>query len=173
MKNPNQIVLSIGSNKGDRLSYINRCIELIHTTIAPVIQVSKVYKTPSWGFKADDFYNCALWICSDKTPQELLTALKQIEEKLGRTHKTTKEYQSREIDIDIVYYGSEVIAQKDLTIPHPHMQDRLFVLKPMADLQIDIIHPLLNKSVQQLTETTTDTSSIEIVCDLNIPFAEN
>ena len=78
MKNQNRIVLSLGSNIGDRLKTIQLCIDSIHNTVATVVKVSKVYETPSWGFESEPFYNCALLIHSSKSPQKLLSSFLRI-----------------------------------------------------------------------------------------------
>lgn len=167
------IVLSIGTNKGDKLLYINKCIQLIGTNVASVVKTSKVYKTASWGFESDDFYNCAVLIQSYKSPESILKQLQEIEQILGRTQKTSSQYQAREIDIDIIYYQEQIINTKSLQIPHPHMQDRLFVLLPLSDLEVAIIHPILKKTTQQLIADTSDKSPFEIVCCLDFNSSLN
>ena len=134
--NQHRIILSIGSNKGNKLKNIKKCIELIHNKIATVINVSKVYETPSWGFQSDAFYNVALLVHTEKSPHEILEKILGIERELGRIRTKSDGYQSREIDIDIIAFDREIIASENLQIPHPRMQDRLFVLKPIEDLLI-------------------------------------
>lgn len=170
--NQHRIILSIGSNKGNKLKNIKKCIELIHNKIATVINVSKVYETPSWGFQSDAFYNVALLVHTEKSPHEILEKILGIERELGRTRTKSDGYQSREIDIDIIAFDREIIASENLQIPHPRMQDRLFVLKPIEDLQTDFIHPILKKNIKELIEGCPDQSGFKTVSDLKNPIEQ-
>ena len=114
-----------------------------------VLRVSGVYETDPWGFEDQPaFLNQAVEIETDLLPQELLAILKGIEETLGRVF--TFRYGPRLIDIDILFYGSEIISLPDLQIPHPNLQERAFVLVPLAELIPEFIHPLFLSSIKQL-----------------------
>ncbi len=145
MKVQNQAILSIGSNQGNRLENIQKCIQLIQLEMGTVFSVSKLYESPSWGFESDSFYNCAIAIHTHISAQKLLTGLLKIEKKLGRIRSSQEGYQPRIIDVDIVSFENDIINTATLVVPHPQMQKRLFVLIPMKDLQLEFIHPVLQK----------------------------
>ncbi|WP_320815406.1 2-amino-4-hydroxy-6-hydroxymethyldihydropteridine diphosphokinase [Flavobacterium sp.] len=170
MKNQNKIVLSLGSNLGDRLETIQLCVDAIHDKIATVIKVSMVYEMPSWGFESEPFYNCAILIHSSNSPQKLLSSLLSLEKKLGRVRKDSKNYEARVIDIDIVSINEEIIETESLKVPHPEMQNRNFVLCPMNDLNLNWEHPVLKKSVSELLSTSLDESNCVAVNRLVSPI---
>ena len=172
MKSQNKIVLSIGSNLGDRLKAIQLCIDTIHKTVAAVVKVSKVYETPSWGFESEPFYNCTVVIHSSKSPQKLLSSLLGLEKKLGRVRKDSQNYEARVIDIDIISINEEIIETESLKVPHPEMQNRNFVLYPMNDLNLNWEHPVLKKSVSELLTSSSDDSKCVEVYKLVSPIEE-
>lgn len=164
------VMISLGSNQGNRLALIESCIALIHNEVAVVVKVSKIYETPSWGFESDPFYNCVLLLHTSKAPQKLLNQLLKIEKKLGRVRNQVAAYQPRPIDIDIIAFNEDIVATETLQIPHPHLQDRKFVLQPMLDLGSNWVHPIVKKSIAQLLAETKDTSSITAVHTLVSPI---
>lgn len=170
MKSQNQAILSIGSNQGDRLENVQACIQLIQLEIGTVFSVSKLYETPSWGFESDSFYNCAIAIQTSKSAQKLLSSCLKIEKKLGRIRSLHEGYQPRIIDIDIISFDNEIIQSTNLVVPHPQMQDRLFVLLPMKDLQLEFVHPVMNKSTQDLIDSCKDKSNCKVVSNLALPL---
>jgi deoxyguanosine kinase len=170
MKTQHQVVLSLGSNQGNRLENIERALALIHQEIGTVIKVSRLYETPSWGFDSDAFLNGALLIHSYKTPLEILDLVLKIEKRLGRIRTKSKEYQSRIIDIDIITYNEEIINTPTLQIPHPFLQDRNFVLLPMLDLQIEWKHPVLQKNISEILELASDHSVCKAIKELKTPL---
>jgi len=172
MKKQQKVVLSIGSNLGDRLKTIQLCIASIHSEIATVISVSKIYETPAWGFESEPFYNCAILIHTNKTPQKLLSSVLKLEKKLGRVRKDATSYQARIIDIDIIAIDEVVLLTENLVIPHPQMENRKFVLLPMRDLNLNWEHPIFKKSIAELIALTSDESNCIIICDLIAPMEE-
>jgi 2-amino-4-hydroxy-6-hydroxymethyldihydropteridine diphosphokinase len=170
MKIQNQVILSLGSNQGNRLENIQQCIQLIQLELGTVFKVSKLYETPSWGFESDAFYNCAIAIHTHKSPLKLLSGIIKIEKKLGRIRKEQLGYQSRTIDIDIVSFENEIVQTETLEIPHPQMQNRLFVLLPINDLQLDFVHPIFEKTIPVLIDECEDKSDCKIVADLKLPL---
>ena len=150
-----KIYLSIGSNKGNRYSFIKEALRLIQKDIGEVILISKIYETKSWGFQSDDFLNLCIIIKSELIPAELIIKLKNLEEKIGRERNNEK-IQAREIDIDILFYSDEIVNQKDLIIPHQRLHLRNFVLYPLNDIAADFIHPILLKSVNELLNECED-----------------
>ena len=150
-----KIYLSIGSNKGNRYSFIKEALKLIQIDIGAVLINSKIYETKSWGFDSDDFLNLCILVESRLTPTELLQTLRNIENKIGRIRDSNKMV-AREIDIDILFYSDKIINEKDLIIPHPRLHLRNFVLFPLNDIAGDFIHPGLLKSVNELLEKCED-----------------
>jgi len=165
-----QVILSLGSNQGNRLANIELCLELIHQEIGTITKVSRLYETPSWGFDSEAFYNCALVLHTSKTPQQILDQVLIIEKKLGRIRNGNLGYQSRIIDIDLIAFGEEIINSENLQIPHPLMQNRKFVLLPFQDLNVDWEHPILKKSISELLQITQDESVCEVVQKLVNPL---
>lgn len=165
-----QVVLSLGSNQGNRLENIEDCIELIHQEIGTIIKVSKLYETPSWGFESEAFYNCALVLHTSQTPQQILEEVLIVEKKLGRIRNENVGYQSRIIDIDVVAFDDKVVNIEHLQIPHPLMQNRKFVLLPFQDLNLDWEHPVLKKSISELLQITPDDSVCKVVQELKSPL---
>lgn len=170
MKSQHQVILSIGSNQGNRLENVKHCIELIHQEIGTVIKVSRIYETPSWGFDSDAFYNCALVLHTFTSAHKILTQALKIEKKLGRISNDEKGYQSRLIDIDLIAYDEEIIDSEKLQVPHPFMQDRKFVLLPIQDLNLDWKHPVLKKSISELVDISSDHSVCEAIETVESPL---
>ena len=150
-----KVYLSIGSNKGNRYSFIKEALRLIQKDIGEVILISKIYETKSWGFQSDDFLNLCILIKSKLIPTKLISKLKKIEESVGRERNNDK-IEAREIDIDILFNSDEIVNQKDLIIPHQKLHLRNFVLYPLNDIAADFIHPILLKSVNKLLNECED-----------------
>jgi deoxyguanosine kinase len=170
MKSQHQVVLSLGSNQGNRLENVERSLEMIHQEIGTIIKVSKLYETPSWGFDSDAFYNCALVFHTFASAHKILEQILNIEKRLGRVRGDTLRYQSRIIDIDLIAFDEEIIGTEELQVPHPLMQNRRFVLLPMLDLNLDWMHPVLHKKIAELLEITPDKSDCEIIQKLENPL---
>ncbi|KAF2510003.1 2-amino-4-hydroxy-6-hydroxymethyldihydropteridine diphosphokinase [Flavobacterium zhairuonense] len=172
MKSQHQVVLSIGSNQGNRLANIESCIALIHQEVGTVIRVSKLYETPAWGFESDAFYNCALLLHTTSSAQKILNQVLKVEKQLGRIRSNQEGYQSRVIDVDIIAFDAEIIETEKLQIPHPLMQNRNFVLLPFNDLKLDWKHPVLQKTIQELIAVSPDDSICTAVQNLKSPLQE-
>lgn len=169
MKKQNQVILSLGSNIGNRLQTIKLAISTIHETVGTVVKVSALYETPSWGFESDFFYNCALILQTHKTAQKVLDEVLLLEQNLGRVRPNESGYQARTIDIDVIAFNEEIIHTENLQVPHPQMQNRLFVLLPMRDLNLDWRHPILQKHLPELVQLSNDKSSCKFVATLEAP----
>lgn len=172
MKLQHQIVLSIGSNQGSRLENIQNCIDLIHQNVGTVIEVSKLYETPAWGFESDAFYNCALLLHTNSSAQKVLNQILKVEKELGRIRLNQEGYQSRIIDVDLIAFDNEIIDTEKLQVPHPLMQNRNFVLLPMQDLKLSWKHPILQKTIPELIAVTPDDSVCTVVQNLKSPIAQ-
>lgn len=170
MKSQHQVVLSLGTNQGNRLDNVERSLEMIHREIGTIIKISKLYETPSWGFDSDAFYNCALVIHTFSSAHKILEQILNIERRLGRVRGDTLEYQSRIIDIDLITFDEEIIDTEELQVPHPLMQNRKFVLLPMMDLNLDWKHPVFHKKTAELLKTSPDNSTCTIVQNLEMPL---
>ena len=170
MKSQHQVVLSIGSNYGNRLENIESCLQLIHHQVATVVKVSKVYESPSWGFESDPFYNIAVVVHTYDSADIILNKVLAIESQMGRVRNENSGYQSRSIDIDIIAFDNEIINTAQLKVPHPLMQERIFVLKPMLDLNLEWIHPILNQTVAELLFATDDKSDCIAVKSIASPL---
>ncbi|MGO4918348.1 2-amino-4-hydroxy-6-hydroxymethyldihydropteridine diphosphokinase [Maribacter spongiicola] len=152
--------LSIGSNLGNRLLLLQKAIFEIGNFTGEIRQVSAIYETPAWGFDGEDFLNVCLELQTLLPPEELLAKLLAIETDFGRKRKESDSYQSRTLDIDIIYYEKDIIDTASLTVPHPKMQDRKFILKPLADITPQFYHPIFNKDTRNLLQECKDKSII-------------
>lgn len=170
MKAQNQVIVSLGSNQGNRKDNLQKAIDLIHKKVGTVIKVSPVYETPSWGFESDAFYNAALVLHTSKLAEDILRKLLQIESDLGRLRSNEKGYQARIIDLDIIAFNEDVIATEILKVPHPHLQNRKFVLLPMQAVALNWVHPIDKKTVSELLEVTSDDSNCVKVDVLQNPI---
>ena len=154
-------VLGFGSNKGNRfLNLKSALITLSLNKDLNLLAVSNIYETEPWGYKKQNcFLNCAAVFLCRIEPTRLLDLLKRYEIYAGRTERT--KWRAREIDIDILFYGNKVIKNRKLNIPHPHIHQRNFVLKPLVELIPGYIHPVLNKSIKNLYAGSKD------ICKVN------
>lgn len=152
--------LLIGGNIGDRLSYLKKAIRLIEQQCGNVIISSSIYETAAWG-KTDQaaFLNQVLLIETDLKPSSLLETILKIESSLDR--KRTEKYDPRTIDIDILYYEGEEIETDQLTIPHPKISERRFVLTPLAEIEPELIDPVHKKTIQKLLDECLDTLEVK------------
>lgn len=153
-------VLSLGSNVGDRLSFLRKAIRLIKEENS-IKDISSVYETQSWGYSGSDYLNMCVLIETNMSCTKLLTSLLAIEAEIGRIREEIQ-YIDRVIDIDIVSYGDCIINKKDLVVPHPRMHSRNFVLLPLLEIQYKWTHPILNINIHQLFLNSEDNSLIEL-----------
>jgi 2-amino-4-hydroxy-6-hydroxymethyldihydropteridine diphosphokinase len=160
MQYMNKVFLLIGGNMGDRLQNLRQATALLSATCGPVVQQSAVYETAAWG-KTDQpaFLNQALLITTSHSAPELITIILSVEEKMGR-HRMEK-FGPRIIDIDIIFYNDAVINEPHLTIPHPQLQNRRFVLEPMNEIAPDQVHPVLKKTIKQLLSECKDDLAVK------------
>lgn len=147
------------------MDWLKKAVYEVYKAIGDVTRVSRVYRTPAWGFEGDDFLNAVIEVNTRFSAEVTLEKLLTIELQLGRIRVENKGYQARTIDLDILFYGNETIVSERLTVPHPKLTERSFVLNPLADLVPNLIHPTLNKSVSELINNCKDTSPIEAISD--------
>lgn len=161
MIQPNTVHISLGSNQGDRFKHLQDALYAIYMRIGKVEMIAKVYNTPALGFEGANFLNTCISVKTDYTVDVVLENLLQIETKMGRVRNDTKGYESRVIDLDILLFNDVVMRTETLTIPHPEMANRRFVLQPLADIAPKEIHPVLHKTIGELLEICNDKSVVE------------
>ena len=158
MSKPEIIYLALGSNLGDRLANLKAAIAAL-ASVVTVLAESPIYETPPWGVTDQPpFLNMVLKGETRLAPLALLEYLKQLETQLGRLPSIR--YGPRLIDMDILFYDELVLNTPELTIPHPHLQERAFVLVPLADLAAELVHPVFGKTVRQFL-AAMDTTGVK------------
>ena len=147
-----KVYLSLGTNIGNKEENLTRAIEALSLALGKCLAVSTYHETTPWGFDSkNSFLNCAAVFNTETTALQLLDITENIERELGRTTKSTNgNYSDRIIDIDILLCDGEVIETPRLTVPHPLMHKRTFVLAPLAEIAPDAIHPTSGKSISEL-----------------------
>jgi deoxyguanosine kinase len=165
-----QVLLSLGSNQGNKLENILHCITAIHREVGTVIKVSSLYESPAWGFESDPFYNCVLLLHTNLKATKLLKKILKLENKLGRVRETTVGYQARSIDIDIVAFDDDCITADNLQIPHPLMKDRLFVLQPLQEIVANWVHPVSKLSITEMIAQCNDQGICKKISKLENPL---
>ena len=135
-------------------------VNAIFEEIGAIKKIAPIFETPAMDFEGKDFLNCVIQVESNQSAGHILDAILSIETKLGRVREEKVGYSSRSIDIDMLFYGDEIINTEDLIIPHPEIQNRKFVLAPLVVLSPDFIHPTLNKSTSELLEVTSDSDEV-------------
>jgi 2-amino-4-hydroxy-6-hydroxymethyldihydropteridine diphosphokinase len=147
--------IGIGSNLGDRQNNCERAIDLLKQQGVSIKKCSSLRETQPWGLQDQPlFLNMAVEIETDYTPNELLTLVKDIETKIGR--QKSSPWGPRVVDLDILVFNEVIIQSQQLTIPHPYMHKRAFVLEPMQEIAPDLIHPVLKKSMRELFRNFTE-----------------
>lgn len=152
MNQEDTIYLGLGTNEGNKEENIRGAIEELSHLLGTPTAVATIIETEPWGFQSDNsFLNTVVAFNTTLAPEEILKATQEIERRLGRTKKSFDGcYSDRPIDIDILLYGNRVIESEHLTIPHPLLHKRLFVLQPLAQIAPQVIHPTLGKSITRL-----------------------
>lgn len=155
--------LGLGTNRGDRKENLVKAVETIAKTIGKIISESAVYLTEPWGFTDDQYFlNQVIGVITHLSPSGVLQKIKIIETELGR-NRSGKRYEPRTLDIDILFYNDQIIDHKDLKIPHPALQDRKFVLVPLAEIAGGYIHPVFHKSVSILLSECKDQKKVHVL----------
>ncbi len=138
---------------------LHRAQEMINAEIGPVMRCSHRYKSAPWGFEAGAHFSNQVLICdTELSPQEVLAKVQAIEAALGRDRaaeavekeRTGQNYSSRVMDVDILFYDDEIIADENLVIPHPLLHERDFVLEPLSEVAPDKVHPVLGQTIAEL-----------------------
>jgi 2-amino-4-hydroxy-6-hydroxymethyldihydropteridine diphosphokinase len=154
--------LLLGSNEGDRQQWLSDAVRHIEASCGKVISSSSVYTTAAWGLEEQpDFLNMAIAIKTELSAPDLLEEILAVEKLLGR--ERTVKWGQRTIDIDILFFGNDIIDLPELKVPHPFIQDRRFALAPMNEIAPDLAHPVFNKSIAQLLAECPDQLEVTIV----------
>jgi 2-amino-4-hydroxy-6-hydroxymethyldihydropteridine diphosphokinase len=152
--------LSLGSNSGNRAFYLNEAMRLIAVEGIAFIRISSIYETEPWGLSEQPlFLNQVVVIKTRLSAPALMEKLLEIELKLGRKRGETR-WQERTIDVDILFFGNEVIQTKQLTIPHPELYKRRFVLEPLVEVDASFVHPVLKKTLEVLLTLCDDSLKV-------------
>ena len=155
--------IGFGSNIDDRFNYITQALQLLlEADDVSLIQISSLYETEPVGYEAQDwFLNGVVAIDTDRPVHQLLALLKKIEEAVGREHRAR--WGPREVDLDLLIYDQYRMNTLDLTVPHPEMHLRSFVLVPFAEIAPDILHPILQQNIQTLLSNLNDDKTVQLV----------
>ena len=165
----NLVSIAVGSNQGKREENIHSALDFITDAIGQIIACSPFYENEAQGFESSDlFLNGCIVVESTMEPKNILNALKAIESRLGRVASTADGYTSRPIDLDIILIENQVVKDVDLEIPHPRFRERLFVLKPLSDIQFEAIDPITLTSIGDLLNQCEDSSQLRLH-ELKVP----
>lgn len=156
------VYVGLGSNLGDRRKNITNATILLGAIMGEIKNLSSIYETTPWGYKSDHlFMNAVAVVETKEEPTTCLKMAKAIEREMGRTYEQAGCYEDRIIDLDILMYDNLTVTDKNLTIPHPLIQDREFVLVPLCEVAPNLVHPVLKKTVcELLKEIKTATHKI-------------
>lgn len=158
----NKIYIGIGSNLGDKRENISRAVLGVEALVGELFCVSSLYETEPWGFDAEEYFlNMVIGVETVLEPKPLLSVLMGIEESLGRERDRSNQYRSRPIDLDILLYNNLVFSDNKLTIPHPRIAERRFVLLPLAEVCGNLFHPVSGKSIEELLEGCSDNCGVK------------
>ncbi len=149
------VFLILGGNRGNTIEIFSAAIDLVTKHIGPKKSTSALYESESWGFKSDPFVNQVLIINTILSPSEVLSVIQDIEKQLGRIRQTDG-YEARTIDIDILYYDSLIVSSDTLTIPHPRISERRFVLVPLAEIAPNFLDPVKGMTISEMLENCED-----------------
>ncbi len=158
------VALLLGANVGDVQRTLESVCEDLQREVGAIVASSEVLRSAAWGFEAPDFLNQALLISTSLEPLELLDVTQRIEERWGRQREDEQRakaesgarYLPRSIDIDIILYGDRVVECERLTVPHPLMGEREFVLRPLAQVASSVVHPVSGRSIGEMLKDLSD-----------------
>jgi 2-amino-4-hydroxy-6-hydroxymethyldihydropteridine diphosphokinase len=159
----NECYLLLGSNLGERKAILLMAMESIEKRVGRICGESAFYESEPWGFEAkEQFLNKVAMVQTNKSPDEVLDLILDIEKELGREKSGSPNYESRKIDIDLLFFNDEIIQQTRLTIPHPRLHLRRFTLMPLAEIAPGLMHPVFKKNIEQLLTECSDPMQVMI-----------
>jgi 2-amino-4-hydroxy-6-hydroxymethyldihydropteridine diphosphokinase len=165
-----RVYLSLGSNVGDRAANLRTAINRVGS-LGDVMAVSSFYETEPVEFAAQPwFLNCAVELDTEKMPKQLLASILDIEKEMGRRRVQKKG--PRTLDIDILLFGNSIIQTKGLTIPHPAMHERRFVLEPLAEIAPEARHPVIKRTVRELRDALPPGQAVRRASDLRLQTSD-
>lgn len=154
-----QLIIGLGSNQGDRSRKLSLARGLCRQFYGPLLRVSPIYQTAAWGVEDQpDFLNQVIMLETELRPQTCLTTALAIENLMGRIRQ--KHWGPRVIDVDLLYYDDQIINTPDLTLPHPRIQERKFVLQPLADIAPELVDPKRGKTISILLMACEDSLDV-------------
>ena len=158
------VFVLLGSNLGDRELLVNQACKIMGERCGEIVAKSLLYESEPWGFQAEHwFLNQVVELKTSLSPDALMTELLAIEKELGRDRTTPHEgYVSRPMDLDILYFGNEIIDTQMVNAPHPHLHERRFTLLPLCDIAPDYVHPVMKKTNLQLLDECQDAGKVNI-----------
>jgi len=157
----NTAFILLGGNINPRYTYIKEAENKISTFVGNIASKSSIYETEAWGFESEEnFFNEVLLVETNLSANSLLKELLEIEKSLGRIRNEGGTYGSRTLDADILYYNNDIIEEEDLSIPHPRLHLRKFVLEPLCEIAADFVHPKLKMSNKLLLKNCDDKSMV-------------
>ncbi|MCU4163874.1 2-amino-4-hydroxy-6-hydroxymethyldihydropteridine diphosphokinase [Carboxylicivirga caseinilyticus] len=158
----NKAILLLGGNIGNTKEYLAKAIKLLTSELCNPCKVSNLYESEPWGFESSqNFINQVVEFDTSKDPITLLDTTQKIEKALGRKEKTGTQYESRPIDIDILFIDNVIFQSERLIIPHKLLHERRFTLLPLSDHWNNLIHPVFNKTIDQLLLECNDKSIVK------------
>lgn len=156
------VYLLLGSNENNRQHNLEQALKLMALKGCEILNLSGLYETEAWGLKEQQaFINQAAEVRTALPPLQLLSTLKSIEKEVGRVE--TVKWGPRVIDIDILFYGTAIINEPELKVPHPFLHQRRFTLAPLNEIASQLVHPVLNKTLEQLLAECEDTSEVKAI----------
>ena len=156
----NSVFLSLGSNRGNRQEYLQTALSFLEKRGGKVLKASHIYETQPWKMTDDtNFLNQVIWLETNLDASQMMELIIETETSMGRI-RAKSGYEPRTIDIDILFFNEDILNSPSLTIPHPLIAQRRFILEPLSELAPDYIHPLLKKTIKQLLSDCPDSHSI-------------
>jgi 2-amino-4-hydroxy-6-hydroxymethyldihydropteridine diphosphokinase len=156
------VFLSLGGNLGNTQEIFEQCYPMIENKVGPILEQSSLYRTAAWGLTDQaDFINQVILLETNLHPEDILTEIQAIEKELGRERTIT--WGPRTLDLDILFIDQQIIQTTDLRVPHPHIQDRKFILIPLQEIAGEYVHPVFKKTMIQLLQETNDTTAVTLI----------
>lgn len=163
------IFIGLGSNQGDKIAILESAVSSIKKNLGMFLKASSVYETAPWGFESPHiFFNAVVKLETEHTPTEVLNILNYIETLHGRNRSETDHYTDRTLDLDLLYYDQEIIDNERLTIPHPKISERKFVLVPMYEIDPLWTDVITKKTIKEMLDSTVDNSEILLKKGVNL-----